>query len=347
MSSRPFRAKLPHVCPVSWLLAAPLVLLPALACSSGEARDDAAAVASDVSSPAPSACATPSVTVTCTAASEKTTGLAAPLATCAQAPCAQPLGAAAITSDISPPSCVYSPSSGASQPQTILRYADPWASSGGDASANERYTCVSTPPAQAGKVPLVVFFHGSHGGADDVYDYTQLFPKSQSYAWPASSGGGTGFYLASIQGRNLNWPDPNPGGPHHDYFFRDLSTSSCNPDVWNADQTIDRIVQTYANVDPSRIYVMGWSNGAYFAEMYATGRQTQPTAGGHYVAGAAVYAGSDPYNNTVSTQSPSCALSQYPRTSAPIYLIHRSCDSLVPCNVAQEGGRAGSPPTST
>jgi dienelactone hydrolase len=86
-------------------------------------------------------------------------------------------------------------------------------------------------------------------------------------------------------------------------------------------------------VDPARIYVTGWSNGAFFSALYAIARQATPTPGGHRVAAAALYAGANPFATTTVTQTPTCATAP-PATSAPMYMIHRACDALVPCNGA-------------
>jgi hypothetical protein len=80
---------------------------------------------------------------------------------------------------------------------------------------------------------------------------------------------------------------------------------------------------------------MGWSNGALFAQMYAIARHTAPTPGGNRVAAAAVFAGGDPLLDPVGGEQPTCAMTPAPRTTVPIYMIHRSCDSALPCSAEQ------------
>ncbi len=204
-----------------------------------------------------------------------------------------------------------------------------------DTNGDQRYACVHTPSgaSSAAKLPLVVFLHGSHGGAQDLYDYTLLRAKSDTFQL-STDASRTGFIVAAVQGRNLHWLGPNPGGPHHDYFYRDLASPSENPDVRSLDHLIDTLVAK-GDVDPTQIYVTGWSNGAFFAQMYAMARLTTATPGGARVAAAAVYAGADPFN-TPEASLP-CQLMPYPKSEAPIFLIHRSCDALVPCDAAQLG----------
>jgi hypothetical protein len=96
------------------------------------------------------------------------------------------------------------------------------------------------------------------------------------------------LFRSPPQRRNLHWYGPNPPASHHDYLFRDLSTDSCSPDIRSADRLIDDLVATGA-IDRSRIYVAGWSNGAYFSELYAIARFTTPTPGGNHVASAVAY----------------------------------------------------------
>jgi hypothetical protein len=88
-------------------------------------------------------------------------------------------------------------------------------------------------------------------------------------------------------------------------------------------------------VDEKRIYVTGWSNGAYWAAQYAIVRHDQATPGGHVVAAAAVYAGADPFADFDATASPSCRPSTYPQTQVPLLIIHRNCDALVACDSTQ------------
>jgi pimeloyl-ACP methyl ester carboxylesterase len=135
--------------------------------------------------------------------------------------------------------------------------------------------------------------------------------------------------------------DPRDGR-HHDFYYRDLGSPSTNPDVANVDALIDRIVAE-GHVDPARIYLMGWSNGAFFGQLYAIARHTTSTPGGSRVAAAAVFAAADPFDDVSFdpfAQRPkaiadgSCQLAAYPASAVPIQLTYRSCDGAVACGAS-------------
>jgi hypothetical protein len=96
---------------------------------------------------------------------------------------------------------------------------------------------------------------------------------------------------------------------------------------------VDDLVRT-GGVDPRRIYFMGWSNGAFFSQMYVIARQQTPTPGGNRPAAAVAYTGADPFHNINAGQTPSCQLDPYPLSNAPIFLVSRACD-LVACDAGQ------------
>jgi poly(3-hydroxybutyrate) depolymerase len=257
------------------------------------------------------------------------TGLCAPLAACtANAPC-RGIAGKTIKDPIDLPTCRTTKKD---RPAFDDGPPRQWVDS---VTGEPRAACVFEPPgtSSAARVPLVVFFHGSHGSAGDAYDAALLRAKAASFHL-GGAGAPQGFVLASVQGRNLEWPNKNPPGSHHDFYFRDLASPSANPDIRNADRLVDELAAK-GNVDPARIYVMGWSNGAFFASLYSIARHDTPTPAGHRVAAAVAFAGGDPFSNTTPNASPSCAMTTVPTTHAPIQLIHRACDTIVPCNTAQ------------
>lgn len=193
-----------------------------------------------------------------------------------------------------------------------------------------RRYCKYDPGADA-PMPVVLWYHGSGGSADNLYDNTNLREKATTFDL---GGPQPGFVLIAIEGRNLHWPTSDPrDGPHHDVFHRDLSNDSNNRDVAMADKLIDLLVDEGV-ADPRRVYVMGWSNGMHFAQMYGIARHGKPTAGGNYVAAVAGYSAADPFHNRAIDQTPTCQLAEYPRSDVPIMLIGRSCDA-VPCSDEQ------------
>jgi poly(3-hydroxybutyrate) depolymerase len=192
-------------------------------------------------------------------------------------------------------------------------------------SGEARAACVYVPPTASASslVPLVVFLHGSFGSASSVYGSTELRAKAVSSVLGGDPGV-RGFILASPQGRNLHWPEGRHfDGSHEDVYRVDLASPSSNADVRSLDLLIDDLVGE-GRVDPKRIYVMGWSNGATFANLYAVARHETATPRGHKVAAAAVYAGADPFRG-----------GECIKTGVPLLEVHRDCDALVPCDDAQ------------
>lgn len=252
-----------------------------------------------------------------------TTGVAAPLSTCSAAsPCTVLTKSVVTATDV--PSCATSATS--SRPSYTDSLVSP-----DDAGAH--YECEHGPTVAS--TPLVVFFHGAQDSADTIYDSTSLRTKAVSTnAADQISPTIQGFALVSVQGRNLHWPTSNPSGSHHDYFYRDLDAPSTNPDIANADRVIDDLVAS-GKIDTNRIFVSGWSNGAFFAQLYAIARHEHATPGGNRIAAAAVYAGGDPFI-APSDALASCGIAMPPHSSVPILMIHRSCDAYVPCDAAQQ-----------
>lgn len=266
-----------------------------------------------------------------------TTGLTAPLPACSeQTPCsrlaeelAAELNANTLTTPSSEPRCDAAGTQ--KHTQTVLGFT--------------RYACIYHPPGTSANArrPLVLWFHpGGNGNADLAADQTHLLEKAADFDL---TGDPTrrGFILASVQGRNLRFPTASPrDGRHHDFYFRDLASPSQNPDIANADALIDTLTSE-GNVDTDRIYVMGWSNGAFFSQLYAIGRHQTATPGGHRVAAAAAFGAGDPFNDIsrdpftdlLRTTGASCQLATYPAISVPVQLVYRSCDATVACNAAQ------------
>lgn len=206
-----------------------------------------------------------------------------------------------------------------------------------DPSGVRRYACLFEPAeaAPSSLRPLLIWLHsGGAGGADDLYDATSI--RSKAIDYPLSNdpfGLRRGFFVLAVQGRNLKFPTESSDGAQHDFYHRDLSRLSSNPDIDHLDRWIDELVDT-SKVDRNRIYLMGWGNGGFFAQMYAITRHQTPTHGGNRIAAAAVYSAGDPFNNTDETQRPSCQLDPYPTSRVPIMLIGRACDTVA-CDEAQ------------
>ena len=207
-----------------------------------------------------------------------------------------------------------------------------------------RDACIRRPPgaSASSQRPLVLWFHpGGAGTADLAATETGLINKADTFDLTGDPAR-PGFILVSVQGRNLRFPTAAPrDGHHHDFYYRDLDSPSTNPDIANVDALIDALLQE-GIVDPDRIYVVGWSNGAFFSQLYAIARHTTPTAGGNRVASAAVFATAnpfgdvswDPFNETINDGSTSCNLA-IPLSTVPIHIVHRSSDAAVACDTIQ------------
>ena len=206
-----------------------------------------------------------------------------------------------------------------------------WADDDGTA----RTWCEFRPPGTApdSQRPLVIFVHGSGGTAATVYDYTSLRSRAPDYDLSGDPAH-PGFILVSSQGRYLHWPTSSAqDGSKHDTYHRDLGVPSANRDIAFFDAVIDELADEGV-IDESRIYVVGWSNGARYAALYGIARHATATAGGHNVAAVAVYSGGDPFENTTDDQVPSCRQDPYPATELPYLLVSRTCDEIA-CNEAQ------------
>jgi hypothetical protein len=260
------------------------------------------------------------------------TGLSEPLALCMpQSPCRHQRGHL-ITSPTDRPACTTR-----NPRRPFFRDGPPrkWT----DDDGTPRYACIFRPEgvSRTSARPLVLWLHGGEGSADDLYNYTSLRQKASTFNLSGDPSR-LGFILVSIQGRNIHYPTDHPPGsregPHHDIYFRDLRINTTNQDLKYYDHPIDSFV-TEGIVDPKKIYVMGWSNGGFMAQMYAIARFATTTPGGNHIAAAVAFGAADPFNNTIVEQRPSCQLDPYPTSKVPIYLIHRSCDAACACSPAQ------------
>ena len=198
-----------------------------------------------------------------------------------------------------------------------------------------RYYCLYRPVTLS-DAPLVIFMHpGGQGNADDVYRFTHLRDKAVS---TVLAPGVSGFTLVSVQGRNLHYPTIDPrDGNHHDFYYRDLASPSSNPDIANVDAIIDQVV-AQGGIDRSRIYIMGWSNGAMLSHLYSIARHVTATPGGNRIAASAVFSGGDPFDeiDRASGAGQACRLNPYPLSDIPQFIVRRNCDAALACNDVQQ-----------
>jgi predicted esterase len=193
-----------------------------------------------------------------------------------------------------------------------------------DQEGAHRYACLNlprqaqgTPPAGA-KWPLLIYLHGSLTTPDSLYkEGKALFDLHSSY--PLSSDPAVkGFIILSVEGRRATpytSTGPQTGtGFHWDEWYRN---STENLDAKAVDHFLDQVVAA-GKVDPQRIYVFGWSNGAYMSALYGVWRSDRIAAIGQY-------AGADSWS-----REPCPVDFKYTR-KVPLFLMRNLCDALVPC----------------
>ena len=160
------------------------------------------------------------------------------------------------------------------------------------------------PATHGAAAPLVIVLHGfgdDHDGIDAALQATAL-------------GGAHGAYVALPDGT------PNPRGTR----FWNASDACCDfhgsgvDDVAYLDALIDDAV-AHNPIDPSRVYVMGFSNGGFMAHRYACDRAER-------VAGIVAFAG-DPWKDATRC---------HPKVPVTVLQVHGDADEIV----RYQGGRA-------
>lgn len=184
-----------------------------------------------------------------------------------------------------------------------------------------RYACFNAPH-QAAEVqdagyrwPLLIYLHGSRTTPDSLYSLgKELFALHDRY--PLSDRADVrGFFLLAPEGRRAT-PQESPTGTgfHWDEWFRNAAE---NVDALAIDHFVDEAFAA-GRIDPRRVYVFGWSNGAYMAALYGVWRSSRIAAIGQY-------AGADPWSRTP------CPVPMQVDRQVPLVLLRNLCDSLVPC----------------
>lgn len=217
----------------------------------------------------------------------------------------------------------------------VLRYTDP-----DDPSGLVRYACAASP-AETASAPLVVFLHpsrvasvdGVFGGDGRVPAATRLLAQSST---TSLAPGTTGFVLLMPQGRCLRSPPDSSGdGTRFDVWFQDPAR---NLDVRAVrafvEQLASRVTQdergkpealpaSFAGFDPKRVYLMGWSNGAFLAHLLALRFPSQ-------FAAVATFAAGDPF-----ARGP--CVTSLPEVSrkVPILVTQAECDPAMFCAETQ------------
>jgi predicted esterase len=211
------------------------------------------------------------------------------------------------------------------------RVLGPWK----DSDGTDRYACIYEPEQHSrdNPLPLLVFLHGSLATADSV----KLTGLTSAIETGDLGEKKPGFILLAPEGRYTShqYPGLDSNAMGWDNWYRQLSPSG---DVTIAGTTykenvdaaaIDHFIQdevATGEVDASRVYLTGWSNGAAMALLYAMNRQS--------IAAAAVYSAPDPFGafNDPCTQTP---VARAPTSSAEVQIfnphialmhVRNSCD---------------------
>ncbi|HLI79946.1 MAG TPA: PHB depolymerase family esterase, partial [Candidatus Binataceae bacterium] len=211
------------------------------------------------------------------------------------------------------------------------RVLGPWK----DSDGTDRYACIYEPEQHSRDtpLPLLVFLHGSLATADSIkltgltsaIETGDLGEKKPGFILLAPEGRYTSHHYPGLDSNAMGW----------DNWYRQLSPSG---DVTIAGTTYKENVDAAAihhfiqdeiatgEVDASRVYLTGWSNGAAMALLYALNRQS--------IAAAAVYSAPDPFGafNDPCMQTP---VPRAPTSNAEVQIfnphialmhVRNSCD---------------------
>lgn len=210
------------------------------------------------------------------------------------------------------------------QPTTIRPFCKQGSVLSFDQAGVRRYACLNLPrqatghPPAGAKWPLLIYLHGSLTTPDSLYlEGNNLFDLHDSY--PLSDNPALqGFIILSPEGRRAtpyaSTEFETGTGFHWDEWYR---SSTENLDAQAVDHFLDAVVAT-GKVDPHRIYVFGWSNGAYMTALYGVWRSDR-------IAAMAQYAGADPWSREP------CPVSFEHTRKVPLFLMRNLCDALVSC----------------
>ncbi len=189
-----------------------------------------------------------------------------------------------------------------------------------------RYACLNYPD-QADSMdyswPLIVYLHGSLVTPMSLYTLGRNFFNLRNDFKLSDNDTVKGFITLSPEGRIAKpWATDQPAtgeGFHWDEWYRNPDD---NLDADAIDNFIDQVISD-GKVDTSRIYVFGWSNGAYMTVLYSTWRSSRIAAMGQY-------AGANPWS-----RDPCPIPISYTR-QVPLFLMRNLCDALVPCETTND-----------
>ena len=175
-------------------------------------------------------------------------------------------------------------------------------------------------------LPLLVYLHPSLAGSTITFPLTGYDKVRDTQSLNNQDPSRLGFSYILPAGRNTQhqYTFPDNVGLGWDNWYRNVDRSSpdLNIDVDFIDKSI-AYAKTNVPVDPRRVFLTGWSNGAAMAELYAA--QTDG------IASAAVYSAPDPYRDS---QDP-CTQVPYPKFATPVRDVHNYCDFFGICTTGK------------
>ena len=206
-----------------------------------------------------------------------------------------------------------------------------------DADQVDRYACLFEPKSAAAnsKLPMIVYLHPSLFSAGWI-TVTNILDGQNSVSL-TDDPKNVGYIVLAPEGRKTThyYPFPDNKGIGWDNWYRQLNPAGdvkLGDTTWreNADaSTIDHFIAAEVatgNVDPNRIYLAGWSNGAAMGLLYAVNRPN--------IAAAAVYSAPNPFGafddpcpqNPVAGAPANDKQIQLFNPAARIMHVHNACD---------------------
>lgn len=210
-----------------------------------------------------------------------------------------------------------------------------------DANGSARQACLwdNADATPARPLPLVIYLQASLAPLDLQIAKTGLLDARRTALLGEDAR--PGFLLLAPMPRYTRhyYPLPNAYSLGFDVWYRQFASGPrsvggvaypANTDFATIDHYIAGLLGS-GRVDPRRVYLVGYSNGASAAVEYAQNR-----AG---IAAAAVYSAPDPYGflqdpcpqRPVAGPAAGMAELQVTRRNAPIFHLHRDCDAYGSC----------------
>jgi dienelactone hydrolase len=206
-----------------------------------------------------------------------------------------------------------------------------------DGDDSNRYACLWEPRAAKPNVrlPMVIYLHPSVFGAETTASTYLLRYQNSSHL--SANANTPGYIVLAPQARMTKhyYPRPDEKGLGWDHWYRQLSPVG-NVTVRNAvyRENVDAAAIDHfaaqevasGKVDPARIYVVGWSNGAAMALLYALNRPN--------IAAAAIYSAPDPFG-AFNDPCPQTPVGGPAKSDSQVHIhnpdllvlhLHNSCD---------------------